>query len=496
MTDQIVVFVGVSRALPDVASFVTPVFRTADGKYVRQEVEKSTIVDFVPVSIGEEFAPISFPLASQVGEDAVYSFEVSLDDFFVGGRQSLCKVLGHTLSHLKKEKVGATTWRAVERFLACSSDGVVRNRPIFRCSKISGSADHVISSYGLDDVDRLVNSVGESAQHLDHEKEMSPEEAALMLSVIPLNKEVSATLMLRYFSRVYGVTITEEQVLGQLCQGLSTPEIAVQMKLAVSTVRSHVRSLCSKTGVNGVRELANRVGALTMLAAAGGYMHEYRVSAKESHIHSVQNPAFFPSQIQREAPYQASKVQVGQVSMKHWEDSESMRASERSGARVHALSELIDSVARDTSALAEKVAYQEVQQSYDRSVAQEALQLVALSKSSKLAVAEFVKEFQLDAEAAMLAVEKSAENVANDYFVFHPTWTLKNAERRLMHVHVQMEELSSLKDLSEAVMEAKVQDIFSVGIAASVGHWGTITKMGELTRFAAHWSRSLKRLTS
>jgi DNA-binding NarL/FixJ family response regulator len=36
-------------------------------------------------------------------------------------------------------------------------------------------------------------------------------------------------------------------VLAILCQGYSAPEIAVQLNVAVSTVRSHVRSLCAKT---------------------------------------------------------------------------------------------------------------------------------------------------------------------------------------------------------------------------------------------------------
>ena len=63
-------------------------------------------------------------------------------------------------------------------------------------------------------------------------------------------------------------TATEETVLGILCQGYSTPEIAAQMKVAVSTIRSHVRSLCAKTRSNGVRELVNRVAVLPPVAPA------------------------------------------------------------------------------------------------------------------------------------------------------------------------------------------------------------------------------------
>jgi DNA-binding CsgD family transcriptional regulator len=68
--------------------------------------------------------------------------------------------------------------------------------------------------------------------------------------------------MFAFFARSHGLTPTEEQVLVLLCRSLSTPEIAVQMKVAVSTVRSHVRSLCAKTLSGGVRELVNRVAVL------------------------------------------------------------------------------------------------------------------------------------------------------------------------------------------------------------------------------------------
>ncbi len=78
--------------------------------------------------------------------------------------------------------------------------------------------------------------------------------------------EVCESGMVGFFARTHGLTHTEEQVLIILCRGLSAPEIAVQMKVAVSTVRSHVRSLCAKTGTSGVRELVNRVAVLPPVA--------------------------------------------------------------------------------------------------------------------------------------------------------------------------------------------------------------------------------------
>ncbi len=79
---------------------------------------------------------------------------------------------------------------------------------------------------------------------------------------------VCEELVLCFFARSHALTPTEEQVLGILCQGFSAPQIAVQMKVAVSTVRSHVRSLCAKTRSSGVRQLVNRVAVLPPLARA------------------------------------------------------------------------------------------------------------------------------------------------------------------------------------------------------------------------------------
>lgn len=68
------------------------------------------------------------------------------------------------------------------------------------------------------------------------------------------------------FASAYGLTQTEEQVLDLSCRGLSTPEIAARMKIAVSTVRSHVRNACIKTGSRGVRELVHRIAVLPPVA--------------------------------------------------------------------------------------------------------------------------------------------------------------------------------------------------------------------------------------
>ena len=79
---------------------------------------------------------------------------------------------------------------------------------------------------------------------------------------------VCDALMLCFFARTHGLTPAEEQVLAILCQGYSAPEIASQLDVAVSTVRSHVRSLCAKTHSNGVRALVGQVAVLPPLGSA------------------------------------------------------------------------------------------------------------------------------------------------------------------------------------------------------------------------------------
>jgi DNA-binding CsgD family transcriptional regulator len=117
-----------------------------------------------------------------------------------------------------------------------------------------------------------------SLVHLD-----AMEGAALPIAVVPLKsgadepvrcaimfsrRSVCDALMLGFFARHHGLTPTEEQVLAVLCEGLSAPRAAERMNVAVSTIRSHVRSICAKTRTSGVREVIRRVAVLPPVAPA------------------------------------------------------------------------------------------------------------------------------------------------------------------------------------------------------------------------------------
>lgn len=100
--------------------------------------------------------------------------------------------------------------------------------------------------------------IGIAIVPLRGERPQSPPQIALVFS----RASVCDAVMLCFFSRTHGLTPSEEQVLGILCQGYSAPEIARQLQVAVSTVRSHVRSMCAKTQCHGVRALVNLVAVL------------------------------------------------------------------------------------------------------------------------------------------------------------------------------------------------------------------------------------------
>jgi DNA-binding CsgD family transcriptional regulator len=112
----------------------------------------------------------------------------------------------------------------------------------------------------------------------------SPTRQRVSIAVVPLRPErmqptcsvallfsratVCDPVMLCFFARTHGLTPAEEQVLGILCQGHSAPQIAVQLNVAVSTIRSHVRSMCAKTHSHGVRSLVGLVAVLPPIGAA------------------------------------------------------------------------------------------------------------------------------------------------------------------------------------------------------------------------------------
>jgi DNA-binding CsgD family transcriptional regulator len=82
--------------------------------------------------------------------------------------------------------------------------------------------------------------------------------AALILS----RASVCDPLMLSFFARSRRFTSSEEQVLALLSQGRSAPQIATELEVAVSTVRTQIQSVCAKAGSNGIRGLLAQLATL------------------------------------------------------------------------------------------------------------------------------------------------------------------------------------------------------------------------------------------
>lgn len=91
-----------------------------------------------------------------------------------------------------------------------------------------------------------------------------PQRYALMFS----RAGVCESLMLSFFSRAHQLTASEENILGLMCAGLTAPEMAVQLKVAEATVRTHVRNICAKTHSSGIRDVVKRLAVLPPLMAA------------------------------------------------------------------------------------------------------------------------------------------------------------------------------------------------------------------------------------
>ncbi len=79
---------------------------------------------------------------------------------------------------------------------------------------------------------------------------------------------VCDALTAQMFASRHGLTLAEAHVLDLLCGGLAPGEIAHRQGIAVSTVRSHIRSIRSKTSARSIGTLVREVALLPPLGRA------------------------------------------------------------------------------------------------------------------------------------------------------------------------------------------------------------------------------------
>jgi DNA-binding CsgD family transcriptional regulator len=109
--------------------------------------------------------------------------------------------------------------------------------------------------------------------------------AATTLSIVPLprlpNGAASVLLMVsrehvceplsaQCFARAHGLTLAESRVLQALCDGARPVQIAAQLEVALSTVRTHIGTLRGKTGAASISDLVHRVARLPPMVSAIG----------------------------------------------------------------------------------------------------------------------------------------------------------------------------------------------------------------------------------
>lgn len=85
-------------------------------------------------------------------------------------------------------------------------------------------------------------------------------------------RKVCGDLSVFWFARSHGLTQAEATVLQSLCRGLGPSEIAREHAVAISTVRTQLAAIRSKTGTSSLRDLVNEVACLPPLMHALGTM--------------------------------------------------------------------------------------------------------------------------------------------------------------------------------------------------------------------------------
>ena len=89
------------------------------------------------------------------------------------------------------------------------------------------------------------------------------------LVLLALGKRQSCeTLTVGFFARTQGLTAAEARVLQALCDGLRPKEVARRCEVAVSTIRTQISSIRTKTQTASIRDLVSRVSVLPPITLA------------------------------------------------------------------------------------------------------------------------------------------------------------------------------------------------------------------------------------
>jgi len=105
------------------------------------------------------------------------------------------------------------------------------------------------------------------AQDVDRLADANLQGAAVVLFIIdPANK---AGVPVTWLMDAYGLTLAEAKVALAVSSGLSVPETANQLHLSPNTIKTQLRNVFSKSGVNRQAELARLIASIGLLRSSG-----------------------------------------------------------------------------------------------------------------------------------------------------------------------------------------------------------------------------------
>ncbi len=119
---------------------------------------------------------------------------------------------------------------------------------------------------GADSLTILASSV--RAQDVDRLADADLQGAAVLLFIIdPANK---AGIPATWLMDAYGLTLAESKVALAVSSGLSIPETAHQLRLSQNTIKTQLRNVFAKSGVNRQTELARLIASIGLLKSSEG----------------------------------------------------------------------------------------------------------------------------------------------------------------------------------------------------------------------------------
>ena len=80
--------------------------------------------------------------------------------------------------------------------------------------------------------------------------------------VILGKRKICEPLSVQWFARTHGLTGAETRVLERLCTGLHPRQIGAEQSVGLSTIRTHIRAIRSKTGSDSIRAVVELIAKL------------------------------------------------------------------------------------------------------------------------------------------------------------------------------------------------------------------------------------------